>query len=68
MTPENVEETIRAEAEKMKLGEALSAYGYEAVEYETLCNAFGELQRRHPRILQSIIRGNLDFYLAPVEE
>lgn len=68
MTPEFVEEEMRAEAEKMGLGEALTAYGYERVEYETLCNIFGEMKKRHPRIVKEYIRGNLDFYLSPVED
>jgi hypothetical protein len=68
MKPEDVEPIVREEAEKMNLGEEYEAHGYEGVlEDEILVQVFSEMKRRHPRILQQIIREELDFFLAPVK-
>ena len=66
MYPEVVEEIIRKKAAAMGLSKDLDAYGYEKVEFEILCQVFGELHAKDPDAVDILITSELDFYLSNV--
>ena len=66
MYPEVVEEIIRKKAAEMGLYKDLDAYGYEKIEFEILCQVFGELYKRDPDAVNDLMASELDFYLSAV--